>query len=154
MTYALLSLFWTLAGLVCGYTLGAAGCTDTRPSEVVMVDAPPPPWWRRHLIGSRIFGVVLVVLALLSVILGAAYVNRQSDIVTCQNEYNRAFASALAERNEAAGRERAGQRQLLDAALGPNRDRAALNEAYQQYRALLAGADAQRDANPLPVSAC
>lgn len=152
MTYTLLSLFWTLAGLVCGYTLGAAGRAATQ--EAVMVAAPPPPWWRRHMIGSRLFGAALVVLAVLSVLLGAVYVDRQSDIVACQNEYNRRFSAALAERNEAAARERDGQRQLLDAALGPNRDRAALGEAYRQYRSLLAQADAQRNANPLPVQAC
>jgi hypothetical protein len=155
MTYTLLSLFWTLAGLVCGYTLGAAGrATANPPPEVVVIDEPPPPWWRRHLFGSRLLGVALVVLALLSVVIGAVYVDRQSEIVTCQNQYNRAFATAWAQRNEAAARERDGQRQLLDAALGPNRDRIALTEAYERYRALLAEADAQRNANPLPVSAC
>lgn len=156
MIYTLLSLFWTLAGLVCGYTLGAAGRAADSP-EAVMTDdeaAAPPPWWRRHNLGSRLVGVVLVTLAVLSVLIGAVFVDRQSDIVECQNAYNRRFAEVLVERNEAAAREREGQRQLLAASLGPERNRAALDDAYRQYLVLLAEADAQRKANPLPVQAC
>ncbi|GAA3070713.1 hypothetical protein GCM10010464_38700 [Pseudonocardia yunnanensis] len=154
MTYVLLSLFWTVAGLVVGYCLGRAGRLEA--PEVAMHRAEnPPSWWRRHL-GSRLVGVLLVVLAVLSVLTGATFIDRQADIAACQNEYNRQFAAALTERNVASAREREGQRQLLDAALRPrdDLDAAALTAAYQRYLAILAAADAQREANPLPVRAC
>lgn len=159
MNYVLLSLFWTVAGLVCGYYLGRAGRVDPD-REAVMVhaatDTPAPAWWRRHLLGARLFGVLLVVLAVLTVIVGAQYVDRVANLAECVNAYQRANSDAAAARSDAAADERAGQRRLLDESFRPRdqRDPAALVAAYQEYVALLARADAQRDANPLPVQAC
>jgi hypothetical protein len=161
MNHVVLSLFWTLAGLVVGYYLGRAGRLD-RHREAVMVhhaaDTPPPAptWWRRHLVGSRLFGVVLVVLAVLSVLVGASYIERVAHLAECVNAYQRANSAAVVAQREASAKEREGQRRILDESFRPRdqRDPVALRAAYEQYVALLAAADAQRTANPLPVQAC
>lgn len=163
MTYVLASLFWTVAGLVVGYWLGAAGREASEVPAVVEPDAPKPAWWRRHLLGTRLFGVLLVTLAVLSVLTGAVFVQRQAELVErqsalveCQNAYNRAVADWREATIEAGEREREGQRRLLDASFAPRerRDPAEIVAAYRQYRELLAQADAQRDANPFPVPTC
>lgn len=157
MTDVLLSLFWTLAGLCVGYCIGRAGrlAAESEPEMTKQEPHGRRPG-RAVRLGSQIFGALLVVLALSSVVLGVAYVSRQSAVVRCQNEYNRAFAVALTERNEAAAREREGQRHLLAAAFRPPEEinPGELAAAYQAYLALLAQADAQRNANPLPVQTC
>lgn len=170
MISVLLSLFWSLAGLAVGYWLGRAGRLEalvtTPPAEgatpaavVVLESASPAPSKRKA--REWAVGVVLVVLAVLSVASMAvvlskqqAYIERQSAVVECQNAYNRANSAAAQERAEAAAKERAGQRQLLEAAFSPTQNRAATYAAYQQYLALLRQADSQREANPLPVQDC
>lgn len=158
MTYVLVNLFWTIAGLTVGYYLGRAG----RPTESETA-VPEHHHWRAGMLGARLFGVFLIILAILSVVTAAVvlsaqqrYIDRQTAIVACQNDYNRRFAETLTERNEAAAREREGQRQLLQASMVPRdqRDPQAVADAYAQYLAILAEADAQRNANPLPVQAC
>lgn len=165
MTYVLLSLFWTLAGLAVGFWLGRAGRLEAlvstpEPVEaVVVLESAVPPSKRKA--REWVLGLVLVVLAVLSVssmsvVLSnqQAYIERQSAVVECQNAYNRANSAATAERADAAAKERAGQRAILQAAFSPTQDRAASYAAYQQYIALLAQADSQRAANPLPVQDC
>lgn len=158
--HVLLSLGFSLAGLAVGYWLGRAGRLRRGPWKVEpmpRLEEQPP-----HR-GPRLLGIALVVLALLSVAVMAisvgqqrALVEREAVVAACQNEYNRQFAAALAQRNDAAAREREGQRRLLEASFRPReeRDPDEVAAAYQQYLAVLAEADAQRDANPLPVQEC
>ena len=151
MTYVILSLFWTVAGLVVGYWLGRAGRLEPHRESPT----------RQQPVPQRFLGIALVVLAFASVVGMAVFVAGQQQLVerqtaqfACQGEYNRAFSSALVERAEAASSERAGQRRLLDAAFARTPDPAAVDMAYRDYVALLAGAAAQRSANPLPERTC
>lgn len=161
MTYVLLSVFWTLAGLVVGYYLGRAGRPSPDPTDPGEPTVPAPTRTRSPVRRDHALGAGLVVLALLSVIGTAVFVSRQQQlterqaaVVECQNRYNRAFATALDQRNEAAAKERDGQRRLLVASFSRDPDPEAVLATYRAYLALLAEADAQRDANPLPERVC
>lgn len=137
-TYVLNSAMWALAGLIVGYLLGQLGRRALRPGE------PMPARFTR---ADHVLGLIVIVLALASVIVTAVSVHRQQQLIECQTNYNRAFTSALSERNEAAARERAAQRELLTSTAT---DQAGWTAVRQRYLDVLAQADAQRNANPLP----
>jgi hypothetical protein len=174
VTYVLLSLFWTLAGLAVGYWLGRLGrlealvSTPPDPAEPGGLPAPEAVLVseevtvvNRGRVMDRVLGLVLVVLAVLSVASSVVFISKQQESIdrqaataACQNAFNRATAASTVERAEAAAKERQGQRQLLAVSFNPSTTPSERVAAYQSYLALLAEADAQRSANPLPVSVC
>lgn len=166
LLYALSSLLWAAAGLAVGYLLGRAGRLEafmsTPPRAAKQVaDLGARTSTRRERITGAIVGLVLIVLALGSVITMSVYVREQGEtterleqVVACQNAYNDANRRRNAQITEASGKERGGQKLLLDAAFATPPNPAAAAAAYRQYVDLIAQADAQRAANPLPEQDC
>lgn len=102
---------------------------------------------------TRVFVAVIVLDVLLTlaiVFVGYRYENGSS----CQAAQNDAFKAAIIERNEAAGKERAAQRQLFNVVLNPASTPADRLKASQTYYAGLVAADQQRAENPFPDGNC
>lgn len=136
--YVVASMLWALAGLAVGFTLGRAGRVFQPPKESAV------PHTTSRGMADRVVGLVVVIMAVVSVIAMSISINRQERIATCQADFNTRFAAALQERNDAAARERAAQRELLTS----NGDRRA---AIDEYLRGLAEADQARAENPLPA---
>lgn len=140
--YFLSSVLWTLAGLAVGYSIGSAG---NQPQRV----APR----ENRVARSRtdvVVGVLLLILAVISVSTMSVSLTSQERVVECQARFNEAFSNALRERVDAANQERAAQRQMLSAVLDPNGTRETRLAALESYDKSLAEADTNRSENPLP----
>lgn len=152
VAYALASVTWGLAGLIVGYLLGRARPVNPLETSVPPASsaAPERPARRRlaWLTTDHVIGVLVVLLAVLSVAFMAVSINRQEEAVACQARFNERFTAALRERSDAAAVERAAQRDLLTSVITPGDDH---RGAIQRYLDGLAAADAQRDATPLPA---
>lgn len=113
------------------------------------------PTWRR-LDLRQLIGLVVVILAAITMIMAVA-VNRRLEVsISCQAQYNAEYRNALTERTEAANEERIAQRQLIvaitqnastDPAVRKNQSR----DALSTYLTSLNDADRKRDQNPLPA---
>lgn len=141
-TYFVSSLLWTIAGLVVGYTIGAAG--------------NQPHFVPRETLVARnradvVVGFLLIILAVISVATMSVSLNSQARVVECQATFNQAFADALTERTNAAAQERGAQRALLNSMLDPNATGESRRAALETYDRVLAEADANRSENPIPA---
>lgn len=133
--YALSSLLYTLAGLGAGYWLGRAGRLEATMSAITPA---PPDAPRKRRVGAVILGVVLVLLALGTVVVGVSRISEQRALVeridavqACQNAYNDANRRRAAQIGEASAKERAAIKAILDASFATPPDPVA---AVQQYR--------------------
>lgn len=136
VAYVWASALWAIAGLISGYVLGRAGSNMAEKATL------------RRTISDTWLGIILVMLALVTV-LGLTISNQQTEArIRCQTQFNSAFISALEERSAAARSERQAQRDLLTAVAVPRAD---IPEALSRYRVSLDRADAERSRNPYPA---
>lgn len=99
-------------------------------------------------LSDRIAGMIVVVLALITMIAAVTANVHLEQTTACQAQFNQSYREALAERTDAATKERNAQRTLVLAVsdADPSNNRAALDA----YRTALDRADAQRHAHPVP----
>lgn len=139
MTYIWSSALWALAGLLVGYFIGRAG------REVVITETSTA---RRTSVGDNVIGVVVILLAIVTVMGLAFQASEAKRAMQCQTEFNIQFMRSIQERQESAATERQAQRELLTAIVAPGRSGGG---AIQRYIDSLNAADAQRTANPYPI---
>lgn len=102
---------------------------------------------------QRGIGLVLVLVAVVSVLLVYARTEELRRLTACQADYNEAFKQANNEHTEAAKQDRAAIRVFLQA-LAATRDQQARTDAYQTYLRSLDEADARRSSHPIPTERC
>ena len=176
---AISGLAYSLGGFVVGFMGARWWYVDVRSREHLMDTGVERRSGddRRH--GDRratasapnlIVGIVLVLIAVLSVAASTVAITQQQAQVDCQTRYNEAFAAALTERTNAAGEVREAFRAVTDAmrrviatvAILQNRPPSQENEAQfigaldnylkvtAEYDRQLAKSEQQREQNPLP----
>jgi hypothetical protein len=157
MSEALSGLAYSLLGFVIGYIIGKAGAEVHDIKEVVAPghhpahEAKPTPRKQglMHAITkSRGVGVVLILLALVTVLLSTLTAIDLRDQAQCRDRYNTRFFQAYVTRSKAADADRNSFNQLLYALNDP--DPAKRRVSYQKYVDETKQTDAQRKKNPLP----
>lgn len=159
--YVLHSLMWSGAGFVLGWLLGHLGRevsamtqfrTGTNGNSAARAARPQ---WLNYFGLERVIGLVVVVLATITMVVAVSVNSRLERVISCQAQFNSEYGAALTERTQAADQERAAQRKLLVTILSaPPSDpptRAALSrQAMSEYINALNSADSRRNQNPLP----
>jgi hypothetical protein len=106
---------------------------------------------------GRIAPSVLIILALLSVLVGAVNTYRQQQQLHCQTRYNAAFIAAVKQRAVASDQDRAATKDALTGLLAIPRDGTASRDAsrvvIQQYLKAVSRADDKRADSPYPAKA-
>lgn len=148
------SLAYSLLGLIIGFVLGRA----TKEVHEIKEKIVEPDHHPQHekpsrkqgqgVMKSRTLGVMLIVLALLTVLMSSLTAVQDRAQSDCFRRYNVAFGKAFSERAKAADADRASLNKMLTAINTP--DQATRARVYQQYLDELAQTDKQRKANPLP----
>jgi hypothetical protein len=141
--YVLNALAWSLGGFALGYTFAAATRDLHSIKEAVVPEETPRHAPLRPFIANRALGVLLVVMALITVVAVALATQRRSDISECQAEVNRDLITALAARSKIADNDRAALDALILAIVSnqdlPERKRQRLGrEAIDNYVATIA----------------
>lgn len=163
--YVVNSLLWALVGLILGFFMGvlASDIHDIRRHMVVHSEPDPAPRRRRPFHPWRLFGVILVVMSVLSVGASAIQTTRLNRIIECQAAYNDAFAESIRIRADATVQERNYQRDLWLAFLrnaprtpGENNPagRDASIRALNSYLKALDDANKARQVAPIPDRNC
>ena len=142
-SYVISSALWSVAGLAVGYIAGLV--TAARCQREHVPEGMPPPHQQQRF--GRAIGVLVLVMAVVSVCTAAVTIDRQSALVACQTEFNQRFVASLEGRAASATQERAAQRTLLTTQYTTPEAWQVAKAAYLQA---LDRADAYRDANPLP----
>lgn len=157
MTEALSGLAYSLLGFVIGYIIGKAGKEVHDIKEVVAPDhhaaheAKPTPKKRglmHSITKSRGVGVLLIVLALVTVLLSTLTAIDLRNQAECRDRYNVRMFQAFVARAKANDLDRASFNQMLYALNDP--DATKRRAAYVRYLADIKKTDAQRAKSPLP----
>lgn len=158
LAYVLSSLVWSVGGFAFGFAVGRGlRSLDSINRKTPMPDNNEPDSERPHRTRKprteQLFGVVLVVLAVLSVVGVGLQTWRLNEATTCQAAFNDAYTEALRKRTSAAATERNAQRELLLTMLNqPTPDKA--RDALQTYLDSLARADQVRTDAQIPTRKC
>lgn len=103
---------------------------------------------------DRALGIIIIVLAAVSVTFVAVQTMRLSDVTECQAEYNEAYTEAIKARSEAAREERQAQRVLWTTVLNAEIPVEQKVAAFQVWLKSLDTADRARDRAVLPTRRC
>lgn len=103
---------------------------------------------------ERAFGLILVLLSVITVALVAVQTIRLGDVTECQATYNETYAKAIKSRSEAARSERQAQRTLWVTVLDPAVPVDDKRAAFGVYLKALDAADDVRDKADLPTRRC
>lgn len=133
MSYVFTSLAWSLCGFLAGWLLGGLGRD--------LIGAP------LHLWTERVIGIVVVILAVVTMVTSVSVNARLENVISCQAAFNANYRQALADRNEATNQERDAQRKLILSITQGGNDQQALTE----YLDALNATNANRAENPLPL---
>jgi hypothetical protein len=120
--YLFNSLVWSAVGAFVGYhycrmrlditELKRRGNMEETPQTVT--DAPPPRWWDLHRPAiQRVVGIVVVVMALISVSSAVAYSRRLNSVSSCLASYVKAYNNVLADRDNFAEQSRSSLRDFI-----------------------------------------
>lgn len=110
-----------------------------------------------RIVASERRTIILAVSLVLDVLLtvGITFLGwHVQSVSSCQAQANDAFRVAIVQRNDAAAKERAAQRQLFNVVLDPTSSPADRLKASKDYYAGLVAADQQRTEHPLPTNNC
>lgn len=156
MSEALTGLAYSLLGFVIGYIVGKAGAEVHEIKEVVAPDHHPAheaplPTKKRGIMNitkSRGLGVLLIILALVTVLLSTLTAIDLRNQADCRDSYNLRFYEAYVVRARAADSDRKSFNQMLYALNDPDLQKR--RAAYVKYLDDIKKTDAQRKKNPLP----
>ena len=156
MSEALSGLAYSLLGFVIGYIIGKAGAEVHEIKEVVAPDHHPAheahtvrkQGFMHAITKSRGVGVLLIVLALVTVLLSTLTAIDLRDQAECRDRYNMRFFQAYVTRSKAADADRASFNALIYALNSPDPD--ARRASYLRYVEEIKQTDTQRKKNPLP----
>jgi hypothetical protein len=161
LLYVAQSAAWAVGGFLGGYLAGRAARDVHQLASAVetgdtTVDPPPPPSRRRRPRAEWVLGVVVLLLAIVTVVQGLVQSAATRRVVQCQAEYGNAFADALDARTQAS----AGAQNALDQLVttigntlnGPPSPAraAAVHQAIAEYLATRAKLKQQQQAHPYP----
>lgn len=153
--YLMHTAAWSLAGFLLGWLLGHLGRTVQEIGEVVAMTQEPPRYVaprRSTVTWERAAGVVLVILAAVTLVTAAASARQLQAVTECQTSYNNALRDLLDQRSAATTRVRTAQREFITALSAPGVD--TLDDArpaLDRYRtAIVADAD-EREHTPVPA---
>ena len=156
--YALTNLLYAVVGGLVGFFIGRLVVAAVQPVPPPVQNEVLPVGNGKLISAQRVTGAVLILLAVASVTIGSisnvrlnAQTDRLSRITECQSAYNRAYASGLQERVDAAARDREAQRRLLLSLRNPAADADAEVRLFIEQNRL---ADVQRASSPLPFEQC
>lgn len=158
--YVVHSLAWSLAGFILGWVLGQFGREvrqigrEVREIERREIGEPmpePEPRWKRPQI-EHIVGIVVVILAAITMVTAVASAARLQSVTECQSHFNTTYRNALAERTESTAKVRQAQVDMVVELGAPGSDLNSpeVRKYLNIYRDVLRQDDQARLANPLP----
>jgi uncharacterized protein HemX len=145
LAYIVNSAAWSAAGFLIGtlFTRGAKEVHEIR--EAVVEDdskqhrhAPPT---------NRLIGIVVVILAVITVANSAYFTWQQQQVSDCQADVNSQFIEALKSRSSTADDDRTALKELATTIVNHPEQ---AGEALQDYVSTLKASDKERKRNPLP----
>lgn len=144
--YILNALVWSVAGFLVGYVV-ARMSKDVHTIKEAVVDrekTEPGPY-----LPTRLFGVVLVVMAIATVAAIAISNVQQQQVFDCQTDVNRELVRATNQRADFAARDRKALTDMLTTVLTEPNERAR-REAVEDYVAASEHTQGERSRSPLP----
>lgn len=140
--YIVSNLLWSAVGFLVGVFVGRIG------REAAKGDALTR---RVGLDVDRVITLIFVLLAAVTVVMGASTTIKQQHIVDCQARYNQQFRDGLEERGQASDTDREAMRRLVES-ITQAQSREQVAEAMSRFLAASKNADQQRADNPLPTN--
>lgn len=162
LVYLANSAAWSLVGFVGGWLLATVGRDVKDIREAVMHDeeapvAEPPVHHVEAQVGrsdtaTRWLGIVVALLAIVTVA-QALYLNRkQAEVVECQTNFNNTFSEVSTLRSKLANEDRlALQNMLLALYRQRGADEARRLETFREWVTTVERNEREREANPLPA---
>lgn len=99
---------------------------------------------------QKIFGVLVALLAVATLITGVYSIRNQEQITKCQAEYNKKFIDQLRERTLIANQDREDLAELVTGILRDSRTPADNRKLLEEYLKSKKESDAERKKHPLP----
>lgn len=100
-------------------------------------------------LSQRVVGIIIIVLALMTVGSTAYYSHEQREITRCQAQYNDRFAQQIEERNRIAESDRKNLTELVKAVVN-SKSREESHKALEKYLEIMEKNDEDRQDHPLP----
>lgn len=100
-------------------------------------------------LSQRIVGIIIIVLALMTVGSTAYYNHEQREITRCQAQYNDQFAQQIKERNKISESDRENLTALVKAVVN-SKSREESHKALENYLKTMEKNDEERKEHPLP----
>lgn len=153
-TYVVSSLAWSLAGFLLGWLLATLR-QDVRIIRRAVMPNTPVATWRGHTmtaaLATRVLGIIVSVLAIVTVASTFIANDRINDATACQAEYNRRFAEVQNLRARLAQEDRdALQNMLITLYQRRGASQAEQLEVFQQWVDTVRSSQRERKQNPLP----
>jgi hypothetical protein len=150
--YVVNSLGWSLVGFAVGWLASSTRRDVRRIKEAVVPDDPGqrPDWSHPTGTATRWLGVVVAVLAVLTVATGYVTTRRVADVAACQADYNHRFTQVSQLRAQLADGDRAAQQNLLLTIYKERGNQAAQLRAFTAWADTVQRNEVQRKAHPLP----
>lgn len=152
--YVISSVGWSLVGFVGGWLVASLRSDVTVIREAVVHDDEhiehEHELPRRADIATRVLGIVVALLAIVTVVQGVVSSRRDAEIVDCQTDFNTEFARVVSLRSELTDADRDALENLMLTLNEQANDRAARREAFDQYVDTIRATRAQRAEHPLP----
>lgn len=150
--YVVNSLGWSALGFVLGWLVASLRGDVRQIKEVVVPDTEQHPHHNTRIAPTRLFGVVVTVLAVLTVGQAVLTSHRIGEVAECQARYNDRFAEVTRLRTDLADDDR---KALQDMLLALYRQRGA-NEAqrletFRRWVETVQASERKRAMNPLPT---
>lgn len=160
--YLVGSVIWSLFGFAAGYmfaelTRKIDTIKETVVDEVKTVEYTGPDRRARGrrfrrvdtFVTGRWFGIIIIMLSLLTVVQTAVITDRQRQLNRCLADYNAAVVRTQQARAEIADKDRRALVVMVTSVLG-GKTSAQVTKALDTYVETIAKNDAERTANPLP----
>lgn len=151
--YVVNSLAWSLVGFALGWVVASLRHDLTQIKETVVHEDPPPTprHVTHHPSASRWLGIVVALLAAVTVVQGLIAQQKIADVTACQAEFNRDFAHASSLRSQLAAEDRAALNSMLIALYRQrNQPDSARLDTFREWVKTTQANEVERANHPLP----
>lgn len=153
--YVVASLGWSLLGFATGWLAASLRTDVSAIKETVLHEPHEENHERLHLPSvdraTRLLGIVVALLAVVTVVQGVVAQRRIADVAECQAEYNDRFAEALQVRSQLADEDREALHNMLLAVYEQRHDsRAERYRTFQQWVETTQANERERADHPVP----